>query len=116
MPGRQKEYPGGIAPAGVMGGFMQPGDIQVVTALADDGLIRNPRRRACIERGSRRRVALERGFSRSSKLADMGHTVHRVSGHERSIFGRGQIILRQPDTGVLWAGSDPRADGCAMTY
>jgi gamma-glutamyltranspeptidase len=25
----------------------------------------------------------------------------------------GQIIRRDPD-GVLWGGSDPRADGCAM--
>ena len=30
------------------------------------------------------------------------------------IFGRGQIILRDPETGVLCGGSDPRADGCAM--
>jgi len=36
------------------------------------------------------------------------------TGHERAIFGRGQIILRDPETGVLCAGSDPRADGCAM--
>ena len=28
--------------------------------------------------------------------------------------GKGQIIARDPQTGVLWAGSDPRADGCAI--
>ena len=32
----------------------------------------------------------------------------------RALFGRGQIILRDPATGVLCGGSDPRADGCAM--
>jgi GMP synthase-like glutamine amidotransferase len=38
---------------------------------------------------------------------------HTVQGYARSLFGRGQIIVRQPD-GVLWGGSDPRADGCAQ--
>ena len=28
--------------------------------------------------------------------------------------GKGQIIVRDPETGVLWAGSDPRSDGCAI--
>jgi gamma-glutamyltranspeptidase / glutathione hydrolase len=44
----------------------------------------------------------------------MGHPVTVTSGHERAVFGRGQIILRDPATGVLCGGSDPRADGCAM--
>jgi len=108
---------------GVMGGFMQPqGHLQVVTALADDGLDPQAaldRPRFCIEGGTAGGgVALEDGISPVviNKLAGMGHNVRRVSGHERGIFGRGQIILRQPDTGVLWAGSDPRADGCAMSY
>lgn len=47
-------------------------------------------------------------------LAQMGHPVGVVSGYERAIFGRGQIILRDPVSGVLCGGSDPRADGCAM--
>ncbi len=108
---------------GVMGGFMQPqGHLQVVTALADDGLDPQAaldRPRFCIEEGTAGGgVALEEGIAQVviNKLADMGHAVRRVSGPERGIFGRGQIILRQPDTGVLWAGSDPRADGCAMSY
>jgi gamma-glutamyltranspeptidase/glutathione hydrolase len=108
---------------GVMGGFMQPqGHLQVVTGLADDGLdpqaaLDQPR--FCIEDGTAGGVvALEEGISPlvMKKLAEMGHAVRRVSGQERGIFGRGQIILRQPDTGVLWAGSDPRCDGCAMSY
>jgi gamma-glutamyltranspeptidase/glutathione hydrolase len=43
----------------------------------------------------------------------MGHTVQPVSGWGRALFGRGQVICRSP-SGVLTAGSDPRADGCAI--
>ena len=50
-----------------------------------------------------------------ARLAEMGHPVVPVSGQGRSLFGRGQIILRDADSGVLWGGSDPRADGCAMS-
>jgi len=106
---------------GVMGGFMQPqGHVQVLSALVDDGL--NPQAaldlpRFCIdveEAGGR--VALEEGFPGEtiSGLKKMGHPVYSVSGCERSVFGRGQVILRAPVMGVLTAGSDPRADGCAM--
>ncbi len=107
---------------GVMGGFMQPqGHMQVLLALVDDGF--NPQSalnlpRFCIdveEAGGR--VALEDGIPERvvSELEKMGHLVYRVSGYDRSLFGRGQVILRDAETGVLCAGSDPRADGCAMT-
>jgi gamma-glutamyltranspeptidase/glutathione hydrolase len=106
-----------------MGGFMQPqGHLQVVVALHDDGL--NPqsaldRPRFCILSGEPSGgVALEEGIPVKvmSDLADMGHPVMPVSGFGRSTFGRGQVILRDPATGVLAGGSDPRADGCVMTY
>ena len=107
---------------GVMGGFMQPqGHVQVLAALVDDGLdpqsaLDQPR--FCIdaeEAGGR--VALEEGIPTHvfSALEMMGHPVYSVSGYDRSLFGRGQVILRDPETGVLCAGSDPRGDGCAMT-
>jgi gamma-glutamyltranspeptidase/glutathione hydrolase len=51
-----------------------------------------------------------------SELAGMGHEVVPCSGSRRGIFGRGQIIHRNPVTGVLTAGSDPRADGCAIGW
>lgn len=110
-----------FAPLGVMGGFMQPqGHTQVVIALADDGL--NPQAaldcpRFMITPGTAAsRVELEEGLPQTSleALAGMGHQVRLVTGYERAMFGRGQIIYRQPQTGVLWGGSDPRADGCAM--
>jgi len=105
-----------------MGGFMQPqGHVQVLSALVDDRL--DPQSaldlpRFCIgveEAGGG--VALEEGIPAHvlSDLKAMGHPVYPVSGYDRSLFGRGQVILRDLETGVLAAGSDPRADGCAMT-
>ncbi|MEO8357945.1 MAG: gamma-glutamyltransferase [Chloroflexota bacterium] len=107
---------------GVMGGFMQPqGHVQVLAALVDDGL--DPQSaldlpRFCIDaEESGGRVALEEGIPSDviSDLETMGHHVYSVRGYDRSLFGRGQVILRDAETGVLCAGSDPRADGCAMT-
>ncbi len=106
---------------GVMGGFMQPqGHVQVAIALADDGL--DPQ--AALDRprfyviggepGAQ--VALEEGIPHRTVagLAEMSHPVMPVSGLDRGMFGRGQVIVRDAETGVLWAGSDPRSDGCAM--
>ncbi len=107
---------------GVMGGFMQPqGHMQVVSALVDDSLdpqavLDQPR--FCINDGtSGGQVLLEDGIPADiqAELDKMGHHVHSVSGYERSVFGRGQIIHRDLGTGVLCGGSDPRADGCVMT-
>jgi gamma-glutamyltranspeptidase/glutathione hydrolase len=109
-------------PFGVMGGFMQPqGHAQVVIGMLDDAL--NPqealnRLRVCLEPATAQGgVALEEGLPAATVagLAAMGHTVTTVRGYERALFGRGQIIRREPD-GVLWGGSDPRADGCAFGF
>jgi gamma-glutamyltranspeptidase/glutathione hydrolase len=61
-------------------------------------------------------VALEDGISAATleQLANMGHDVELVTGHQRALFGRGQIILQDAESGALWGGSDPRADGCAI--
>ena len=110
-----------VASFGVMGGFMQPqGHLQVASALIDDALDPQTaldRPRFCIEDGTAGgRVALEAGIPLQAmqKLARMGHPVSRIEGYARALFGRGQIILRDQESGVLWGGSDPRADGCAM--
>lgn len=107
---------------GVMGGFMQPqGHMQVLSALVDDGIDPQAaldRPRFCIDDGTAGgRVALEKGISEEvfEQLEAMGHALYLVSNHERAVFGRGQVILRDLETSVLQAGSDPRADGCAMT-
>lgn len=111
-----------FASFGVMGGFMQPqGHVQVAIGLADDGLDPQSaldRPRFCIEADPEKpgAVAVEEGmpFRTLAALADLGHPIRPVSGMGRGLFGRGQIIYRDPQSGVLWGGSDPRADGCAM--
>ncbi len=106
---------------GVMGGAMQPqGHVQVALGLLDDGLSPQEaldRPRLClVDSAPDGRVALEQGVSMETLegLAAMGHVIAPVSGFGRAIFGRGQVILRDPQTGVLAGGSDPRADGLAM--
>jgi gamma-glutamyltranspeptidase / glutathione hydrolase len=106
---------------GVMGGFMQPqGHLQVFLALAngiDPQSALNLPRFCLLDGSASDPVALEDGFPEEvyADLAERGHKVQKVSGWDRALFGRGQVILRDPVTGVLTGGSDPRADGCAMT-
>ncbi|KAJ2858167.1 hypothetical protein FB639_005944 [Coemansia asiatica] len=75
--------------------------------------------RICIQVGDSR-VALEEGIGSETveALRRLGHNVYQVSGLQRSLFGRGQIIRRHmdPSSGmcVLAAGSDPRSDGQAV--
>lgn len=110
-----------LAAFGVMGGFMQPqGHVQVVQALVDDGLDPQAaldRPRLCLQGGEPAgAVALEEGIdpAAAAALSALGHRVeHPVAGFARAQFGRGQVILRD-EQGVLWGGSDPRADGCAI--
>jgi gamma-glutamyltranspeptidase / glutathione hydrolase len=107
---------------GVMGGFMQPqGHVQVLSALKDANL--DPQSaldlpRFCIdvdEAGGK--VAIEEGMPAKTMdaLKKMGHPLYEVSGYNRALFGRGQVILRDNETGVLCGGSDPRADGHAAS-
>ena len=47
---------------------------------------------------------------------DMGHDARVVTGFDRKLMGRGQVIqkLQDPSGRFVWAaGSDPRADGHA---
>jgi len=105
---------------GVMGGFMQPqGHVQVLSALKDGGV--DPQAalnlpRFCIdvdEAGGK--VAIEEGMPKETTdaLQKMGHPLYEVSGYNRALFGRGQVITRDHESGVLCGGSDPRADGYA---
>ncbi|MCC7360555.1 MAG: gamma-glutamyltransferase family protein [Anaerolineales bacterium] len=110
-------------PFGVMGAFMQPqGHVQVVVGLADDGLEPQAaldRLRFCIEDGTAGgAVAMEAGLPAelAAGLRALGHPLRgEVSGWARAMFGRGQIIRRGAD-GVLWGGSDPRADGAVAGW
>ena len=128
------------SPFGVMGGEMQPqGHMQVAVALFDDQLDPQAaldRPRFCINSITQTgTVSLEDGIPPQvvEELKRMGHPIGLpksvleelkrtgapipdvLSGQRRSLFGRGQVIHRRED-GVLCAGSDARADGCAMGF
>ena len=51
----------------------------------------------------------------AKELASMGHSVMAMPPHGLT-FGSGQIIRRDPHSGVLTGGSEPRADGCAVGW
>ena len=113
---------------GVMGAYMQPqGHFQVLVNLVDLGMppqqaLDMPRWcLACTGAGLGAEepgglVLMEEGWDPGvlAELARRGHRLEHVTGFARSVFGGGQIILRDPRTGVLMAGSDPRKDGCAV--
>ncbi len=103
---------------GVMGGFMQPqGHFQVISAMVDDDL--NPqealnRPRWQVSGGDPGGALLiEDGtpFKTMADLAERGHRIQPEAGIGRTIFGRGQIIRYDAETGVMHGGSEPRADG-----
>jgi gamma-glutamyltranspeptidase/glutathione hydrolase len=106
-----------VGPFGVMGGEMQPqGHLQVISGMVDHGL--NPQAaldapRWQVERDGRVRVEPQTPPELVEGLRARGHeiTVER----SRLPFGRGQIITRSSD-GVYAAGSEPRADGCAVGF
>ncbi|KAF2674172.1 gamma-glutamyltranspeptidase [Microthyrium microscopicum] len=115
---------------GVMGGFMQPqGHVQVllnmhVFGMDEQSALDAPR--ICIGEGMPDAdgtvkgmiISVEEGIPEETieGLKKLGHEVVLVTGHDRSTFGRGQVITKRVDGGrVVWsAGSDPRADGAAM--
>lgn len=115
---------------GVMGGYMQPqGHLQMIVNLIDLGM--TPQQALDVPRwalagphdglGARQEgglVLIEEGwdFAVMADLAQRGHRLAPVTGFDRSAFGGGQIILREPRSGVLTGGSDPRKDGCAMGW
>jgi gamma-glutamyltranspeptidase / glutathione hydrolase len=93
--------------------------VQVVSALIDDGLDPQAaldRPRFYLEEGDpAARISVEPEIPEATRreLERLGHRLAVRSGWQRLMFGKGQIIRRSPD-GVLWAGSEPRADGCAL--
>lgn len=107
-----------------MGGNMQPqGHLQLAVDMVAGGM--NPQEaidqaRFCIADGTRDgRIFLEEGIDEEvlKGLKDRGHDlITNISGYDRAIFGRAQIIKRDRKTGVYWAGSDGRADGCAIGF
>ena len=102
-----------IGPFGVMGGFMQPqGHVQVVMNTIDFGL--HPQAALDAPRWQwlkEKRIEVEHRFpyTIAQELRQKGHDIHIQL--EPNSFGRGQIIWRNPETGVLSGGTESRADG-----
>ena len=104
---------------GVMGAMQQAqGHLQVLTNMIDFGLapqqaLDTPRFSVRLGEG----VALEDTVSEhvGRDLALKGHRVIVMPPHG-TLFGSGQIIVRNPDTGVITGGSEPRADGYAVGW
>lgn len=107
-----------VGPFGVMGGFMQPqGHVQVMMNSLDDSL--NPQSALDAPRWQwvrDKEVLLEDTVDQKVfvELKRRGHDVK--TAEDVSTFGRGQIIWRDHDTGVLAGGTEPRTDGTIASW
>ncbi len=102
-----------IGPFGVMGGYMQPqGHAQVIMNTIDFQL--NPQAALDSPRWQwieDKKVLVEPNFPMhvAQALARRGHQIQVAL--DGGGFGRGQIIWRDPKTGVLAGGTEARTDG-----
>jgi len=107
-----------VGPFGVMGGYMQPqGHLQVMINSIDLGL--NPQMALDAPRWqwmSDKNFQVEHHFPRhiAGELAGKGHQIHIPL--DSGSFGRGQIIWRNPDSGVLCGGTESRCDGSIASW
>ncbi|HAQ07000.1 MAG TPA: gamma-glutamyltransferase, partial [Bacillus bacterium] len=102
-----------VGPFGVMGGYMQPqGHVQVAMNMIDFGL--NPQAALDAPRWQwmeGKAIEVEHNFPNHivKALAARGHQM-KVA-YDSGGFGRGQVIVRNPETGVLTGGTESRTDG-----
>jgi gamma-glutamyltranspeptidase/glutathione hydrolase len=101
-----------------MGGYMQPqGHVQVVMNTVDFHL--NPQSALDAPRWqwvAGKTVEVERTLPAhiAEALARKGHDIKVAV--DSGGFGRGQIIWRDPETGVLYGGTEPRTDGSIASW
>lgn len=107
-----------VGPFGVMGGFMQPqGHAQVIMNTIDFHL--NPQAALDAPRWQwmgGKKVVVEHHFPQhiAQALARKGHEIKVAL--DGGGFGRGQIIWRDPKTGVLCGGTESRTDGAVAAW
>ncbi|MFC4321381.1 gamma-glutamyltransferase family protein [Litchfieldia salsa] len=107
-----------VGPFGVMGEFMQPqGHVQVIMNTIDFHL--NPQAALDAPRWQwtgGKRILVEPTFPNhiAQELARKGHEIEVAV--DSSTFGRGQIIWRDNQTGVLKGGTESRTDGAIAVY
>ncbi len=107
-----------VGPFGVMGGFMQPqGHVQMVMNMIDFGL--NPQAALDAPRWQwleGKVIEVESGFPDhlAEQLMRKGHIIRRAV--TTGAFGRGQIIIRDEQNGVLIGGTEGRTDGAIAAW
>jgi gamma-glutamyltranspeptidase/glutathione hydrolase len=115
---------------GIIGDYMQPqGHLQLLVNMVD--LEMSPQMSLDVPRwrlgapdaglgstdpGGYVRVESSWNMSLLAELAARGHRLVPVDGLSRGVFGTGQIIVRDPNSGILMGGSEPRSDGCAVGW
>lgn len=113
IPGFLTKNKDAIGPFGVMGGYMMPqGHVQVLMNTIDFKL--NPQAALDAPRWQwfkNNSVQVEDRFPHelALELIDRGHDI--TLAIEPNLFGRGQIIWRNPISGVLVGGTESRTDG-----
>ncbi|WP_172372334.1 gamma-glutamyltransferase family protein [Sporosarcina jiandibaonis] len=118
IPGFVTKNGNAVGPFGVMGGYMQPqGHFQVVSNTVDYAL--NPQ--AALDQPrwqwvGGKTVHVEPDFPNhlAQALQRKGHDIHIMT--DSGTFGRGQIIWRDSETGVLQAGTESRTDGSIAVW
>jgi gamma-glutamyltranspeptidase/glutathione hydrolase len=95
---------------------MQPqGHLQLISSTVDDGA--DPQAALGAPRWyweAGRAVSVESALD-SVLVTRLRERGHEISIGDESLFGYGQAIWRLSEGGYV-AGSEPRADGCAMAY
>lgn len=107
-----------IGPFGVMGGYMQPqGHVQVIMNSIDFHL--NPQEALDAPRWQwvqGKIIEVEPNFPSKmvEQLIEKGHEI-RIA-NDTGGFGRGQIIWKNNETGVLMGGTESRTDGSIASW
>jgi gamma-glutamyltranspeptidase / glutathione hydrolase len=118
IPGFMTQHNQAVGPFGVMGAYMQPqGHVQVICNMIDFGM--NPQAALDAPRWQwfgDKTVGVETDVPNElfEQLKERGHNISWAT--DPTIYGRGQIILRHPETGVLCGGTEKRADGYIACY
>lgn len=113
IPGFMTKNGQALGAFGVMGEYMQPqGHLQVVTNMIDFHL--HPQAALDAPRWqwiSGKTILVEPDFPEyiAQALKRRGHQIKVAL--DRGLFGRGQIILKNQQSGVFVGGTEPRADG-----
>jgi gamma-glutamyltranspeptidase / glutathione hydrolase len=107
-----------MGPFGIMGGFMQPqAHVQVLSHIIDRASgLQEALDSWRFQWMKGQEVMIESGCPEAtvSALRARGHTI--VVTDDGAPFGRGQIIIRDPETGVYKGATERRADGMIGTW